>query len=215
MPDHYWVRYNIDAADIIDEPVEERMSGIRNWDPFSMPINFYASLKVRGENYNNIVNYSMPAGGLIDATMDKEARLVGLWRNEGKELLGCNEVTFDPALNNMPVRMVIRLLKDPDDDIDRSNAFERTSVYQINETKWFKHESGKYLPKQVDCVCFRNGPRSWRIKMDWWLDDEVPEKIFDVQDMVAARIGGSVVEQLINERAEKEKQKTETEKESK
>lgn len=115
----------------------------------------------------------------------------------------------------MPVRMVMRLLKDPDDDIDRSNAFERTSVYQINETKWFKHETGKYLPKQVDWVCFRNGPRSWRIKMDWWLDGEVPEQIVDVQDMVAARIGGSVVEQLINERVEKEKQKTEAEKQSK
>ena len=215
--DHFWTRTGANAGDIFHRPVEERAGLIDPWDPYSMPIDYWLRPYYKDRDYREIVNFIMPAGEHFDAELTEDGKLVGRWRHGVSQLLGYNEVTFDPAMGNMPVQLTMRDLTGKHRDFNAENAKERTTTYQINKSEWFKHPTGLYLPKVVSCQLYDNEPAGWRLRMLWWLNDEVPEEVFTIEDVVKAHLNSSVVERLIRDRAteEKEKETTETEKEVK
>ncbi len=200
---HYWIERGGNARDYFDKKPEERQSPVIAWDPFSMPINYWASLRVAdGSSYRGVVSHIMPPGRMFDAEIDGLDRRIGRWRQGKDEELGYAEVVFDPKYGEMPTEMRIRTLKARVKTVDPKNLIKCTTLYQQNETKWFQHASGKYLPSEVRCLKFRGGTSGWKIQIEWWLDDEVPDEVFTVEDLLKAHLKASVVDQLVAERNE-------------
>lgn len=203
VENHYWIERGGNARDYFGKKPEERQSPVVAWDPFSMPINYWASLRVADESsYRGVVSHIMPPGRMFDAEIDGLNRRIGRWRQGENEELGYAEVVFDPKCGNMPTEMRIRTLKEGFKTVNPKNLVGCTTLYQQNETKWFQHSSGKFLPSEVRCVKFRNGASGWRLQIEWWLDDEVPDEIFTVDDLLKAHLKASIVDQLVAERKE-------------
>lgn len=213
VENHYWIERGGNARDYFDKKPEERQSPVIAWDPFSMPINYWASLRVADDSsYRGVVSHIMPPGRMFDAEIDGLSRRIGRWRQGKEEELGYAEVVFDPKYGDMPTEMRIRLLKEGFKTVDPKNLIKCTQLYQQNETKWFQHASGKFLPSEVRCVKFRGDTSGWKLQIEWWLGDEVPDEVFTVEDLLKSHLKASAVDQLADQRKE---QKAEAERKGK
>jgi hypothetical protein len=195
---HHWIGTRDYAVDRFgsDDPLLKPQLAI--WDPFSMPLNSYACRLVRDENsYRDIASYTMIPGKMFHAEIDAIDRRVGRWRAGLPEELGYDEIVFDPKFGNMPVEMRTRVLRPGFTTVDPSDPIKCTRAYQRTQSKWFKHPSGNYLPSEVRCVETNADEISgWTIHIEWWLDDEVPDEVFTIEDLLKAHLNASVVNAL-------------------
>lgn len=200
---HLWVDYGDGKPKDCSKVKKEEFSPMTSWDPFSMPLNYWACLRHHDAgSYRDIAIHIMAPGKMVDADIDSQGRSVGRWRHGKPTELGYNTVVFDPKVGNMPTEMHMFDFKTGRTKLDLKDLTNGTKLYHRNETKWFQHASGKFLPSQVRCLKFRGGTSGWKLAIEWWLDDEVPDAVFTVEDMAKSHSGTSVVNQLLEQRIE-------------
>jgi hypothetical protein len=202
--DHLWV--GSASADVWDElaiPMEQRRWSNYTWDPFAMPLENWGVLSVARKNYRDVVNYQMPSGWLFKGEIDEFKRRIGYWHHGRNKDLGYVRIIFDPRVGGMPVEKRSRAFEPPSSrELNPENPTVGTCLHELNETKWYRHPNGKYLPKEVACWRFyRDGRVSgWKMEMEWWLDEEVPEAVFELEDFRKSRTRNSIVNELIEKR---------------
>lgn len=205
IKDHDWRGHGGHGSDVAGKKPEELGTAVKAWDPFGMPLDYWATLRVGKDDatLRRIVDFVMPVGKMAHAEIDGFGRRIGIWRHGNPRELGYIELTFDPKFGDMPTVLVNRSLKAGFKKVDVSRPKACTELYQRNETKWFEHHTGKFLPLETKCVKFRGDAAGWRLRYEWWLDDEVPDEVFTLQDVLNAASGQSVVDQLIQQREER------------
>ncbi|GAB5403746.1 MAG: hypothetical protein Aurels2KO_19770 [Aureliella sp.] len=195
---HDWVGMQGHYGDYFEKP-DDGPTRRATWDPITMPINYYAATST--DTSRQVINHIMPAGHLFKTEIDGVDRRVGYWRHGLKQDLGMTKVIFDPKVGNMPTEMVMRDFKFGESKLNEDSPEKNTVFRQKNETKWFKHRSGNYLPQEVRCIdVVRKNTSGWKLTYQWWIGDEVPDEVFTVDDLRRADSGTSVVDELVEKR---------------
>jgi hypothetical protein len=200
------------VRDYSGDPPASRPKLEMAWDPFSAPLIYYASLKqTTPNNYRSIAALVMPPGRLLDAQVDGQGRSVGRWHAGRPTNPVLVEVVFDPQFGSMPTEMRVRTLKPGVKTLDIADPIGCTELYQTSETTWFQHASGHFLPSEVRCVKSRGTLSGWKLQIEWWLGDEVPDEVFNIGDVFPFLGETATINKLIASRL---KQKREAEKQA-
>jgi hypothetical protein len=71
--------------------------------------------------------------------------------------------------------------------------------FDSTKTKWKKHQkSGYWLPTEIESAeVHRYHKASYEVKIYWWIDDEVPDEIFELEDFKKAVIRRSKAHEMI------------------
>lgn len=203
----YWMNSGADIFDVLKLPLDvPRPTPPVVWDPFTLPVSFWSTLRLPFPDYRNLESYVMTPGRLFSASVS-EKHLTGRWKLGKPKEYGFCEITFDRNQENVPIRMRVYSYK-PGVDSVNDKTFQRNSVLSCEAvSQWKKLKSGALVPEIVECVEMtdRRSPSSWKVKMQWWVEDEVPKEVFTAEDFARSHVRDSVIHRLTNAQVEQYK----------
>jgi hypothetical protein len=125
---------------------------------------------------------------------------LGVWLTGDEGDIAC-VYTFDHRYGGMPTEHVARVDKRGFFPLDKTSSLKQTVVYQQQKTKWALHKkSGYWLPVEIESSDHhRTSEESYEVKIHWWIDDEVPDEIFDLKDLKKAVIRASKAHEMIED----------------
>jgi hypothetical protein len=99
----------------------------------------------------------------------------------------------------MPAQTLSRLQKPGKPSLDKCDPIKDSDPFDITKTKWKKHEkSGYWLPTEIESTeIHRKHKNSCEVKIYWWIDDEVPDEVFEFEDFKKAVIRRSKAHEMV------------------
>ena len=144
------------------------------------------------------LKYAMPPGQMHDSASLGEDTTLGIWvAGDYKEFASI--IRFDYKQGGMPTQTLSRLQKPGKPSLDKCDPIKDSDPFDITKTKWKKHEkSGYWLPTEIESTeIHRKHKNSCEVKIYWWIDDEVPDEVFDFEDFKKAVIRRSKAHEMI------------------
>ena len=138
----------------------------------------------------------MPPGQMYDSASIGDVTL-GIWIAGDKEFL--NSYQFDGRQGGMPTQCSTRSRKLRVPPLDKGDPIKNSDPFDITRTKWKKHEKSDYwLPTEIESAeVHRYHRASYDMKIYWWIDDEVPDEVFEFEDFKKAVIRRSKAHQMV------------------
>jgi hypothetical protein len=138
----------------------------------------------------------MPPGQMYDSASIGDVTL-GIWIAGDKEFL--NSFQFDGRQGGMPTQCSTRSRKLRVPPLDKCDPIKNSDPFDITRTKWKKHEKSDYwLPTEIESAeVHRYHRASYDMKIYWWIDDEVPDEIFEFEDFKKAVIRRSKAHEMV------------------
>ena len=138
----------------------------------------------------------MPPGQMYDSASIGDVTL-GIWIAGDKEFL--NSYQFDGRQGGMPTQCSTRSRKIRVPPLDKGDPIKNSDPFDITRTKWKKHEKSDYwLPTEIESAeVHRYHRASYDMKIYWWIDDEVPDEVFEFEDFKKAVIRRSKAHQMV------------------
>ena len=108
-------------------------------------------------------------------------------------------IRFDSKQGSMPTVTSARIQKPRVPSLDKCDPIKNSDPLSITKTKWRKHEkSGFWLPTEIESAeVHRYHKNSYEVKIYWWIDDEVPDEVFEFEDFKKAVIRRSKAHEMI------------------
>ena len=177
--------------------------GPEKWDPEPSFINpLYLPLHgpnvhiFGNEDFN--CNFAMPIGQLHNSASLGDDVTLGVWiTGDPKEF--ANVIRFDGKQGGVPTEVSSRLSKPGKPTLDKCDPIKDSDPFDITKTKWKKHEkSGYWLPTEIESAeVHRYHKASYDLKIYWWIDDEVPDEVFEFEDFKKAVIRRSKAHEMV------------------
>ena len=138
----------------------------------------------------------MPPGQMYDSASIGDVTL-GIWIAGDKEFL--NSYQFDGRQGGMPTQCSTRSRKLRVPPLDKGDPIKNSDPFDITRTKWKKHEKSDYwLPTEIESAeVHRYHRASYDMKIYWWIDDEVPDEVFEFEDFKKAVIRRSKAHEMV------------------
>ena len=138
----------------------------------------------------------MPPGQMYDSASIGDVTL-GIWIAGDKEFL--NSYQFDGRQGGMPTQCSTRSRKLRVPPLDKCDPIKNSDPFDITRTKWKKHEKSDYwLPTEIESAeVHRYHRASYDMKIYWWIDDEVPDEVFEFEDFKKAVVRHSKAHQMV------------------
>ena len=138
----------------------------------------------------------MPPGQMYDSASIGDVTL-GIWIAGDKEFL--NSFQFDGRQGGMPTQCSTRSRKLRVPPLDKGDPIRNSDPFDITRTKWKKHEKSDYwLPTEIESAeVHRYHRASYDMKIYWWIDDEVPDEVFEFEDFKKAVIRRSKAHEMV------------------
>ncbi|MFN5273373.1 MAG: hypothetical protein ACK5E3_09215 [Planctomycetota bacterium] len=143
-------------------------------------------------------NHPMPVGQLHDSASLGDGVTLGVWIvGEYKEY--ANIILFDRKQGGVPIHYSSRMKKPRVPPLDKCDPIKNSDPFDNTKTKWKKHEkSGYWLPTEIESAeVHRYHRASYDMKIYWWINDEVPDEIFELEDFKKAVIRRSKAHEMI------------------
>jgi hypothetical protein len=140
----------------------------------------------------------MPVGQLHDSASLGDGVTLGVWIvGEYKEY--ANIILFDRKQGGVPIHYSSRMKKPRVPPLDKCDPMKNSDPFDNTTTKWKKHEkSGYWLPTEIESAeVHRYHRASYDMKIYWWINDEVPDEIFELEDFKKAVIRRSKAHEMI------------------
>jgi hypothetical protein len=140
----------------------------------------------------------MPIGQLHNSASLGDDVTLGVWINgDPKEF--ANVIRFDGKQGGVPTEVSSRMSKPGKPTLDKCDPIKDSDPFAITKTKWKKHEkSGYWLPTEIETAeVHRYHKASYDLKIYWWIDDEVPDEVFEFEDFKKAVIRRSKAQEMI------------------
>jgi hypothetical protein len=139
----------------------------------------------------------MPPGQMYDSASIGGDVTIGIWIAGDKEFL--NGFQFDGRQGGMPTQCFTRSRKPRVPPLDKCDPIKNSDPFDITRTKWKKHEKSDYwLPTEIESAeVHRYHRASYDMKIYWWIDDEVPDEIFEFEDFKKAVIRRSKAHEMV------------------
>jgi hypothetical protein len=153
---------------------------------------------IYGSDTNDTLKHAFLTDELHDSVALADAVKLGIWiRGEYKEIV--NFIRFDGKQGGMPTQCFDRLRKPRVPPLDKCDPIKNSDPFSITKTKWKKHEkSGYWLPTEIDSAeIHRDHRNSYEAKIYWWIDDEVPDEVFEFEDFKKAVIRRSKAHEMV------------------
>jgi len=201
---HDWIQEGSYRRQIVDaKKLLETVRPEDKWDPepsfihpLYLPLHGPNAHIFGNEDFN--CNCAMPIGQLYNsASLGNEVTL-GVWiTGDQKEF--ANVIQFDGKQGGMPTQVSSRMSRPGKPPLDKCDPIKDSDPFDITKTKWKKDEkSGYWLPTEIESAeVHRFHKASYEVKIYWWIDDEVPDEVFEFEDFKKAVIRRSKAHEMI------------------
>jgi hypothetical protein len=203
--EHDWIQEGNYRRQIVD--AKKLLATVRpedKWDPepefvnpLYLPVFGPNGIYYGGDDLIGLRN-TMPTGQMHhSASFDDEVTL-GVWIT-GNEKEFANVIRFDGKQGGMPTEVSSRMSKPGKPSLDKCDPIKDSDPFDITKTKWKKHEkSGYWLPTEIESAeVHRFHKASYDLKIYWWIDDEVPDEVFEFEDFKKAVIRRSKAHEMV------------------
>jgi hypothetical protein len=165
-------------------------------NPLYLPL--FGPNSIPGGDPSKYFKNTMPPGQMHDSAFLGDGVTLGVWIvNEPRNFV--NIYRFDGKQGGMPFHTTGRLKKPRVPPLDKCDPIKNSDPFVNTTTKWKKHvKSGYWLPTEIESAeVHRYHRASYDMKIYWWIDDEVPDEIFELEDFKKAVIRRSKAHEMI------------------
>ena len=202
--EHDWTQKGIFSREIIDHrkllnalPVDQKYEPTPELlNPLYLPL-LGPNVIYYGVDTNNTLKEVFLPEEFHDSASIGEAT-EGIWIG-GIDKSWVEIIRFDSKQGSMPTVTSARIQKPRVPSLDKCDPIKNSDPLSITRTKWKKHDkSGFWLPTEIESAeVHRYHKNSYEVKIYWWIDDEVPDEIFEFEDFKKAVIRRSKAHQMV------------------
>ena len=202
--EHDWTQKGIFSREIIDHrkllntlPVDQKYEPTPELlNPLYLPL-LGPNVIYYGVDTNNTLKEVFLPEEFHDSASIGEAT-EGVWIG-GIDKSWVEIIRFDSKQGSMPTVTSARIQKPRVPSLDKCDPIKNSDPLSITRTKWKKHDkSGFWLPTEIESAeVHRYHKNSYEVKIYWWIDDEVPDEVFEFEDFKKAVIRRSKAHQMV------------------
>ena len=202
--EHDWTQKGIFSREIIDHrkllntlPVDQKYEPTPELlNPLYLPL-LGPNVIYYGVDTNNTLKEVFLPEEFHDSASIGEAT-EGVWIG-GIDKSWVEIIRFDSKQGSMPTVTSARIQKPRVPSLDKCDPIKNSDPLSITKTKWKKYEkSGFWLPTEIESAeVHRYHINSYEVKIYWWIDDEVPDEIFEFEDFKKAVIRRSKAHEMV------------------
>ena len=202
--EHDWTQKGIFSREIIDHrkllnalPVDQKYEPTPELlNPLYLPL-LGPNVIYYGVDTNNTLKEVFLPEEFHDSASIGEAT-EGVWIG-GIDKSWVEITRFDSKQGSMPTVTSARIQKPRVPSLEKCDPIKNSDPLSITKTKWKKHDkSGFWLPTEIESAeVHRYHKNSYEVKIYWWIDDEVPDEIFEFEDFKKAVIRRSKAHQMV------------------
>ena len=203
--EHDWIQEGNYRRQIVDaKKLLETVRPEDKWDPepefvnpLYLPVFGPNGIYYGGDDLIGLRN-TMPTGQMHHSASFGDEVTLGVWIT-GNEKEFANVIRFDGKQGGMPTEVSSRMSKPGKPSLDKCDPIKDSDPFDITKTKWKKHEkSGYWLPTEIESAeVHRYHKASYDLKIYWWIDDEVPDQVFEFEDFKKAVVRHSKAHQMV------------------
>ena len=203
--EHDWIQEGNYRRQIVD--AKKLLATVRpedKWDPepefvnpLYLPVFGPNGIYYGGDDLIGLRN-TMPTGQMHHSASFGDEVTLGVWIT-GNEKEFANVIRFDGKQGGMPTEVSSRMSKPGKPSLDKCDPIKDSDPFDITKTKWKKHEkSGYWLPTEIESAeVHRYHKASYDLKIYWWIDDEVPDEVFEFEDFKKAVVRRSKAHEMV------------------
>ena len=202
--EHDWTQKGIFSREIIDHrkllntlPVDQKYEPTPELlNPLYLPL-LGPNVIYYGVDTNNTLKEVFLPEEFHDSASIGEAT-EGVWIG-GIDKSWVEIIRFDSNQGSMPTVTSARIQKPRVPSLDKCDPIKNSDPLSITKTKWKKYEkSGFWLPTEIESAeVHRYHKKSYEVKIYWWIDDEVPDELFEFEDFKKAVIRRSKAHEMV------------------
>ena len=202
--EHDWTQKGIFSREIIDHrkllntlPVDQKYEPTPELlNPLYLPL-LGPNVIYYGVDTNNTLKEVFLPEEFHDSASIGEAT-EGVWIG-GIDKSWVEIIRFDSKQGSMPTVTSARIQKPRVPSLDKCDPIKNSDPLSITKTKWKKHDKSSFwLPTEIESAeVHRHHKNSYEVKIYWWIDDEVPDEIFDFEDFKKAVIRRSKAHEMV------------------
>ena len=202
--EHDWTQKGIFSREIIDHrkllntlPVDQKYEPTPELlNPLYLPL-LGPNVIYYGVDTNNTLKEVFLPEEFHDSASIGEAT-EGVWIG-GIDKSWVEIIRFDSKQGSMPTVTSARIQKPRVPSLEKCDPIKNSDPLSITKTKWKKHDKSSFwLPTEIESAeVHRHHKNSYEVKIYWWIDDEVPDEIFDFEDFKKAVIRRSKAHEMV------------------
>ena len=202
--EHDWTQKGIFSREIIDHrkllntlPVDQKYEPTPELlNPLYLPL-LGPNVIYYGVDTNNTLKEVFLPEEFHDSASIGEAT-EGVWIG-GIDKSWVEIIRFDSKQGSMPTVTSARIQKPRGPSLDKCDPIKNSDPLSITRTKWKKHDkSGFWLPTEIESAeVHRYHKASYDLKIYWWIDDEVPDEVFEFEDFKKAVVRHSKAHEMV------------------
>ena len=202
--EHDWTQKGIFSREIIDHrkrlnalPVDQKYEPTPELlNPLYLPL-LGPNVIYYGVDTNNTLKEVFLPEEFHDSASIGEAT-EGIWIG-GIDKSWVEIIRFDSKQGSMPTVTSARIQKPRVPSLDKCDPIKNSDPLSITRTKWKKHDKSSFwLPTEIESAeVHRYHKNSYDLKIYWWIDDEVPDEVFEFEDFKKAVIRRSKAHQMV------------------
>ena len=202
--EHDWTQKGIFSREIIDHrkrlnalPVDQKYEPTPELlNPLYLPL-LGPNVIYYGVDTNNTLKEVFLPEEFHDSASIGEAT-EGVWIG-GIDKSWVEIIRFDSKQGSMPTVTSARIQKPRVPSLDKCDPIKNSDPLSITRTKWKKHDKSSFwLPTEIESAeVHRYHKNSYEVKIYWWIDDEVPDEVFEFEDFKKAVIRRSKAHELV------------------
>ena len=202
--EHDWTQKGIFSREIIDHrkllntlPVDQKYEPTPELlNPLYLPL-LGPNVIYYGVDTNNTLKEVFLPEEFHDSASIGEAT-EGVWIG-GIDKSWVEIIRFDSKQGSMPTVTSARIQKPHVPSLEKCDPIKNSDPLSITKTKWKKHDKSSFwLPTEIESAeVHRHHKNSYEVKIYWWIDDEVPDEIFDFEDFKKAVIRRSKAHEMV------------------
>ena len=202
--EHDWTQKGIFSREIIDHrkllntlPVDQKYEPTPELlNPLYLPL-LGPNVIYYGVDTNNTLKEVFLPEEFHDSASIGEAT-EGVWIG-GIDKSWVEIIRFDSKQGSMPTVTSARIQKPRVPSLEKCDPIKNSDPLSITKTKWKKYEkSGFWLPTEIESAeVHRYHKASYDLKIYWWIDDEVPDEVFEFEDFKKAVIRRSKAHEMV------------------
>ncbi len=203
--EHDWIQEGNYRRQIVDaKKLLETVRPEDKWDPepefvnpLYLPIFGPNGIYYGGDDLIGLRN-TMPTGQMHHSASFGDKGTLGVWIT-GDEREFANILWFDGKQGGMPTQASSRMSRPGKPPLDKCDPIKDSDPFDTTKTKWKKHQkSGYWLPTEIESAeVHRYHKASYEVKIYWWIDDEVPDEVFEFEDFKKAVIRRSKAHEMV------------------
>ena len=202
--EHDWTQKGIFSREIIDHrkllntlPVDQKYEPTPELlNPLYLPL-LGPNVIYYGVDTNNTLKEVFLPEEFHDSASIGEAT-EGVWIG-GIDKSWVEIIRFDSKQGSMPTVTSARIQKPRVPSLEKCDPIKNSDPLSITKTKWKKHDKSSFwLPTEIESAeVHRHHKNSYEVKIYWWIDDEVPDEVFEFEDFKKAVIRRSKAHEMV------------------